>query len=360
MSALSADFEKRYPRGAIVRAAIERATDSFSVTVLFGPSGCGKTTILRCLAGLEKPDRGFVRYGGETWSDAATGVFVPPQQRGVGFLFQDYALFPHMTVAANVGYALHGEPRAARRRRVEEMLDVLQLSGLGARYPRELSGGQQQRVALARAVVRRPRLLLLDEPLSALDAPARGQLRRELRRMLSALAVPCFVVTHDRLEAMSLGDFAVVIDDGAVRQSGPLGEVFSRPADAGVARMVGVETVTPARVIETHDGLATLAVGTARVIAVSALLPGAEAILCVRGEDVTLQLAPLPGVSARNQLPGRVTSIHPEGPLLRIDLDCGFPLVALITKSAGETLSLYAGMNVTAQVKAPSMHVIAR
>src|SRR4051812_11766911 len=159
MSLLSADIEKRSPGGATIRAAFQRPADQFSATILFGPSGCGKTTILRCLAGLEKPERGHIRCGDDTWQDTTTSIFVPPQRRGVGFLFQDYALFPHLTVAANIAYGLQGHSATARQQKVHAMLDLIHLDGLEARYPAQLSGGEQQRVALARAVVLQPRLL---------------------------------------------------------------------------------------------------------------------------------------------------------------------------------------------------------
>src|SRR5262249_21059483 len=151
------------------------------ITVLFGPSGTGKTTALRCLAGLELPTEGTIEFNGELWLDRSTNRLVPPQARGVGLVSQDYALFPHLTVTGNIGFGLRAFARADRERRVAEMMTLFGLGGLERRLPRELSGGQQQRVALARAAARNPRLLLLDEPLSALDLPARRQVRTELR-----------------------------------------------------------------------------------------------------------------------------------------------------------------------------------
>ncbi len=357
---LSADFEKRYPGGPVIRAALEQPADRFSVTILFGPSGCGKTTVLRCLAGLERPERGHIRYANETWLDTSAGVFVPPQRRGVGFLSQDFALFPHLTVAANIDYGLHRLSRSERTRQLSDMLDLLQLTGLDGRYPNQLSGGQQQRVALARAIIRRPRLLLLDEPLSALDALTREQLRRELRRLLTEVSTPCFVVTHDRLEALSLGDYVIVLDDGQVRQAGPLEEVFSRPADLHVAQMVGVETVLPARIVRIDDGLATFAVGQAELVAVAPTAADGQVYLCIRGEDVTLQSGTVDQSSARNQLAARVVSLSNEGSLVRVALNCGFDLVALVTKPASAELSLHKGAMVTALIKAPAIHVIGR
>ncbi len=250
---LVADFEKRFPGGPLVQIQLRESVDDFSLTVLFGPSGSGKTTALRCLAGLERPDRGFIRFGGETWFDSERRILVPPQRRRVGYLFQDYALFPHLTIAQNIRYGLRRVGKTERLSRVAEIMDLLGLRGLENRYPQQVSGGQQQRVALARALVCRPRLLLLDEPLSALDVPTRGELRRQLRHWLEQLRMPGMLVTHDRIEALALGDHLVVLDAGKVRQRGQVHEVFSKPADLGVARIVGVDTVERATVERMPD-----------------------------------------------------------------------------------------------------------
>ncbi|HET9553080.1 MAG TPA: ABC transporter ATP-binding protein, partial [Anaeromyxobacteraceae bacterium] len=233
--ALSLDVVRRFPRGPLIAARASWPLGRDPVTVLFGPSGSGKTTVLRALAGLDRPEGGSIAFGDETWFDAGRRLFVPPQARGIGFLFQDYALFPHLSVAANVGFGLSGLPRAEREARVEEIAGRLGIRDLLPRRPAALSGGQRQRVALARALARRPRLLLLDEPLSALDAPTREALRGELRHLLESSGVPAVVVTHDRTEALALGDRLVVLVDGTVRQVGPVHEVFSAPVDAEVA-----------------------------------------------------------------------------------------------------------------------------
>lgn len=237
---LHAEFVRRFPGGARIQVdALELHPDG-GVTVLFGASGAGKSTVLRCLAGLERPDAGRIRFGTEDWFDAATRFFLPARRRQVGYVPQDYALFPHLNVAANVGYGLAATPLAERRVRVEEALGWLDLAGLERRLPRELSGGQQQRVALARAVVTRPRLLLLDEPLSALDGPTRGRLRGELGEELRRFRIPTLLVTHDRAEAMALGDRLVVLVEGRIAQSGRVREVMDSPANPAVAELLGV------------------------------------------------------------------------------------------------------------------------
>ncbi len=357
---LTFEIARRFPRGPAVdaRAAWPLSTDP--VTVLFGPSGAGKTTVLRALAGLDRPDAGSIAFGAETWFDGARGVFVPPQARGVGLLFQEYAIFPHLSVAANVGYGLFRLGRAERAARVEELAARLGIRELLPRHPAELSGGQRQRVALARALAPRPRLLLLDEPLSALDAPAREALRAELRRLLEGSGVPAVVVTHDRTEALALGDRLAVLVEGRIRQVGPVHEVVSAPADVEVARVVGTENVFPARLADRADGLVTVRAGAAELLAVD---PGGgdDAYACLRAAAVVLEPADDGHLSsARNRLAGAVVSRRDEGPLVRVTVECGVRLVALVTRASAERLALGPGRRVAAVVKAPSVRIVPR
>jgi len=244
---LTAHFTKRYPGGAVIHGALETPCRAHNITVLFGPSGCGKTTVLRSLAGLERPEEGRIRFGDELWFDSATGTHLTPQQRGIGFVFQDYALFPHLSVADNIGYALSSLPKKERRTRADEIMTRYGLASHARQFPRQLSGGQQQRVALARAVVRCPRLLLLDEPLSALDTALREDLRADLCEQLRALDLPVILVTHDRAEARLLGDQLIVMHGGCVQQAGKAGDVFSKPANAEAAKALGVSPNDGAR-----------------------------------------------------------------------------------------------------------------
>jgi molybdate transport system ATP-binding protein len=357
---LRADFTKKFSGGPVIHAeALEIA--GAGVTVLFGPSGSGKTTILRCLAGLEIPDAGEIFFGKETWFANGENL-VPPKDRHVGFVPQDYALFPHLTVAGNVAYGLKGRSVAEKRARVAELLSWLGLDGLDARLPATLSGGQQQRVALARAVARQPKLLLLDEPLAALDTPARNRLRGELRGLLRRLGIPTVFVTHDRLEALSLGDDLVVLDEGRIVQRGPVQEIFNKPASLTVAGIVAVETIQPGRVLELQDGLANVQVSQARLTAVAGDLPAGatEIFVCIRAEDVILSNAPEINSSARNCLSAVVRAIISEGPLTRIELDCGFRLTAILTKLACDEMALKEGTTVLALIKAPQIHLVPR
>ena len=340
---------KRLSKAFEVEADLRIPLRQAPVTVLFGPSGSGKTTLLRMLAGLERPDAGSIVFRQRPWFDAARAIHLPPQQRRAGFLFQDYALFPHLTVAENVAYA-------ASRETARKLLDTFGLAELGASKPRAISGGQQQRVALARALAAQPELLLLDEPLSALDAPTRSRTRHELRRMLLACGVPSIVVTHDRMEAVALGDWMAVMVEGRIRQTGPVQEVFRRPADLQVAESVGVENVLAAEIVGRESGLLSLQVGGARIQCVDSGETGAV-FACIRAEDVALTREMDRVSSARNRLAGRVRAVIPEGALARVELDCGFPLVAMVTAQSAGELALREGEHVSAVVKATSVHL---
>jgi molybdate transport system ATP-binding protein len=220
------------------------------VAVLFGPSGAGKTLTLQCLAGLITPDAGRIAVDGRVLFDRAAGIDLPAQARRVGYVFQGYALFPHLSVADNVGFGLRDRPRAERSRRVAAVVGQLGLDGLEHRYPRELSGGQRQRVALGRALAIEPALLLLDEPLSALDLPLRRALRDDLRALLSKIGTAAVVVTHDFTEAYRLADRIVVYDRGRVVQSAPRAELLWQPASEQVARIMGIPNVLHGTVVK--------------------------------------------------------------------------------------------------------------
>jgi molybdate transport system ATP-binding protein len=220
------------------------------VVTLFGPSGSGKSLTLHCLAGLIRPDRGRIVVDGRVFFDAAAGIELPPQARRVGYVFQSYALFPHLTVAENVGFGLRNRPRQQRQERTSVVLERLGLSGLGERRPSELSGGQRQRVALGRALAIDPALLLLDEPLSALDAPTRAGLRDELRGVLLDWGIPAVLVTHDFTEAYRLGDRIVVYDAGRVIQSALRSELLWQPASEAVARIMGIRNILHGTVVK--------------------------------------------------------------------------------------------------------------
>jgi iron(III) transport system ATP-binding protein len=228
-------------------AGLELTVPAGSLTAVLGPSGCGKTTLLRLVAGFERPDTGTIEIASRPV--AGGGAYVPPERRRVGMVFQDYALFPHLDVAGNVAYALGRRPDPAR---VDELLELVGLAGLGARRPHELSGGQQQRVALARALAQRPEVVLLDEPFSNLDAVLRAQVRGELRRILAESGVSGLLVTHDQEEALSLADHVAIMRAGVVEQAGTPEEVYLAPVSSWVASFLGAVDVIPGTAADGH------------------------------------------------------------------------------------------------------------
>jgi molybdate transport system ATP-binding protein len=356
---LVASFLRRYSPTVSVRADLELDAGANRVMVLFGPSGSGKTTIVRCLAGLDRPQEGFIRFGEDVWFDATAGINRPPQERRLAYVSQDYGLFPHLTVEQNVRFGMNAVGADAHDR-VATLLRAVHLEGMPGRLPAHLSGGERQRVALARALARDPRLILLDEPLAALDLPLRDPMRRELRQFLRSVNVPSVVVTHDRVDALTMGDLMAVLSGGYIHQVGPVHEVFSRPIDLAVAASVGVETVVPGDIVETTNGLVTVRVGASHIRVAQAGVITPSVFVCIRAEDVTLETSQRGDVSARNQLTGRVTAIQPEGAVVRVVVDCGLSLSALITRPACDELHLTEGSSVTAVVKATAVHLIPR
>lgn len=233
------DITKNYG-GKPVLKGISLPIRDHSLTTLLGPSGCGKTTLLRILAGLETPDAGAIYLGDRCVCSCTKKLWVPPEKRGIGFVFQDFALWPHMTVFENVAFGLRAQDRTENlKQEVERALSLVQLEQLADRYPSELSGGQQQRVAFARAIVLRPECILFDEPLSALDALLRVQMRQELRRLVTQLGITAVFVTHDQEEAMSISDAIAVLQDGAVEQVGTPQELYDHPKTLFTARFIG-------------------------------------------------------------------------------------------------------------------------
>ncbi len=270
------------------------------IFVLFGASGAGKTMTLNCIAGLVTPERGSVNLNGRVLFDSESRVILPTRERRIGYVFQNYALFPHLTVRENIAFGVRD---AEATRRVGEMLALTHLTDLAARSPAQLSGGQQQRVALARALAIQPDLLLLDEPFSALDAPTRMQLRHELRDLQREFDIPTIFVTHDMGEAYFLADRLAVMDAGSIIQIGSPGEVLRRPANLRVARAVGVKNILRG-VIESRTSETTrVRIGDAVVEAPpTAFEPGASVHLCLRAERVTLVRPERAQVSSRENL----------------------------------------------------------
>ena len=327
-----------------------------SWTVIFGPSGAGKSTVLRTLAGLDRSDKGLIKFGEETWEDTENQIFIPPQKRSVGLLFQDFALFPHMTVENNIIYNL-SLPKEEKQKRLKELISLFNLQGLEKRKPFSLSGGEKQKVAIARTVIRMPELLLLDEPLSSLDLPTREVLQRELKKVLKKLKIPTIFVTHDRTEAIIMGDLIVVMNDGKVVQMGEVDEVFARPADPSVAAIVGMENVLIGEIVDRSEGLVNIKVGKCTLVALDTGIIGPEVAVCIRAEEIILEKGNVPESSARNRFFGRIIDSSPQGVTVKLTLDCGFPLIVLITKRSFTDLSIQIGSELTASIKAQAIHI---
>jgi len=354
------DIQKKLPDGEIVFRTTAPLTRC--LTVLFGPSGSGKTTVLRCIAGLEKPDRGIIRCGDETWYASADGRFVPPQDRRIGFCFQNHALFPHLSVRRNISYNLPDPESRETGRRITELMTRFHLQGLEHRHAHALSGGEKQRVALARALTRRPRLLLLDEPFTALDSPTRRQLQKELRHQLSGFDAPIFLVTHDRTEALTLGDRMIVLDKGKILQAGSIHEVFSKPNQKRTAEIVGMENVFPGTVVENRDGRVHVKVydhPLTNHLLTAVADPGVtgKVMVGIRAEDIVLAKPGRAKTSARNRWRGTVLSIVREDYVMRVTVDCGFIVSALITREACADMGLAESREVDLSVKATAIHL---
>jgi iron(III) transport system ATP-binding protein len=279
-----------------------RAVDDVSLTIpegefvtLLGPSGCGKTTTLNCVAGLERPDAGRITVGTAVLTDVVRGVILPPERRDLGMVFQSYALWPHMNVADNLafGLRLRKVPRAEIATRIKSTLELVELAGLEKRYPYQLSGGQQQRVALARAVVAQPRVLLLDEPLSNLDAKVRERARFWLRDLQRRLGITAIYVTHDQAEALAISDRIAVMSEGRVLQYAPPSDVYERPRSRFVAEFIGRSSFLPGVVVGASGGriqVRLVASGTVLSAATAGprLATGDRVVLAVRSERIDM------------------------------------------------------------------------
>ncbi len=322
---------------------------------VLGPNGSGKSTLLRCLAGLLAVDEGFVRVDGVTLDNPAEGRFVPAEQRPIGVVFQDYLLFPNLSAVENVAFGLRaaGTPRRQARQAALDWLGRVGLGDHAEHRPGELSGGQAQRVALARALIRDPRVLLLDEPLAALDVSIRGEVRRDLRRHLDSFGGMTVLVTHDPVDAYALADRVVILEAGTITQQGSLTEVTTHPRSAYVAELVGLNLVAG----ELNDHTLTTDTGGA-VVTADAIGDG-PAFVAVRPQSVALHRHHPEG-SARNVWPVVVGDIDVHHDRVRVRLDGDVPLVAEVTATAVAELDVRPGEPMWASVKATEVAVYRR
>ena len=339
------------------------------VLVLFGPSGAGKTTTLRAIAGLVRPEEGRVELGGRVVYDSAVYISVPVHRRQIGYLTQQYHLFPHLNVAGNIAYGLPDRRQPDARGKVERLAKMLRLEGLEDRRTWQLSGGQQQRVALARALATNPQLLLLDEPFASLDNELRRELRRGLRAMLVDSPIPVLLVTHDREEALALGDSVQVIDGGRIVDRGETLQVLGQPGRGRVARLAGVENLLTMTVESRNpqDGTMICTGGGVKLEIPLDAAPSGQSdgpqqreniTVGIRSSDIILASEEPRGTSARNRIPGAVASVDPRPPGYEVTLDCGVRIRAQVTGAAMSEMGIRPGQNVWAVFKASSCFLV--
>jgi molybdate transport system ATP-binding protein len=338
------------------------------ITVLFGASGAGKTTLLDSIAGLQKPDAGRISLHDRVLFDSEKQINLSPGRRSIGYVFQDLALFPHLSVEANVEYGLSGIKVAERNARVEKMLEGLGISSLRERRPAELSGGERQRVALARALVTEPSVLLLDEPLAALDLPVKVKIADDLRRSIQSLPIPVLYVTHSRDEVFMLGEKMIVLEKGKIVAQGTPHQVMNVPRSETIAQLAGFENIFDAEVTSIHEdrGTMTCRVGSlrfesARVELETPLVrtePGAKMRVGISAGDILLATAAPVGLSARNILPGRLVSLSQRDVIVVARVDCGVEMSVHLTLGARDSLGLTPGRPVWLVVKTHSCHLL--
>ncbi len=331
------------------------------ITVLFGPSGAGKTSLLRAIAGILAPDQGKITLGQQTYFDSTAGINLPIQQRKVGVVFQNYLLFPHLTAQQNVVYGMDGETDQAKRARAGQMLALLGIDYTADRYPRQLSGGEQQRVALARALASDPAILLLDEPLSAVDSAARGRLLEEILGVQRRSKIPFIYVTHNHAEAVRIGDYLFVVHGGRIVQAGSPLEVFNTPQSLAVARVVGTENVFVGQVVEHHR-----AEGVTRVDLQGCEIeasyhdrpPGTSVTIGIRSEDILVSREQVTQTSAKNVLAGVVREIVYTAEGIELMVDCGVDFKVGITVGSVQSMNLQPGQRVYLLIKARACHFL--
>jgi molybdate transport system ATP-binding protein len=332
------------------------------ITMLFGPSGAGKTTLLDCIVGLLDPDGGRIAIGDSTLFDSGKRINTPAAQRHIGYVFQSLALFPHLTVEGNVGYGLDRLSSAERARRSSAILDAFHIEQLRHRRPDAISGGERQRVALARALVTDPCLLLLDEPLSALDAAVKKSIMDDLRAWNDSHRIPILYVTHSREELFALGERVIALEQGRVVAQGDPHQVLSAPRQETVAQLAGFENIFDATVTAVHEESGTMTCGAGASTDLEIPLGhgsvGDKIRVAIRAGDILLAISEPHGLSARNCLPGRVISLARRDYLVVARVDCGAEFEVHVTPAAEHSLGLKAGTKVWLVIKTHSCHLV--
>jgi molybdate transport system ATP-binding protein len=343
-----------------LNAAIEVSP---GITILFGPSGAGKSTLLDSIAGLVTPNAGKIVAGGESLFDYERAVNVPPQRRQIAYVFQSLALFPHMSVEANVAYGLADLGQQERRRRANEILTAFRIDGRSRQKPGEISGGEKQRVALARSLVTRPRVLLLDEPLTGLDAELKHALVDDLRAWNAANSIPILYVTHDREEVDALGERVIAMDHGRVIGEGTPLEVLDSPRRGPLAQAAGFENIQSGVVVDLGetDGVMRVRLDKSACeieVPLGHAGVGSRVTIAIRAGDILLAVEKPAGLSARNILEGRILTMEQRGTMVVVGVDCGAIFTVHLTPGAVRTLRLASGLPVWLVLKTHSCHFV--
>jgi molybdate transport system ATP-binding protein len=333
------------------------------ISILFGPSGAGKSTLLDCIAGLAQPDEGRIAIDGDVIFDSDEKINVLPQQRRVAYVFQTLALFPRMTVEANVAYGLPHAPERARDERVSEILKMFRVEQFRQRKPREISGGEQQRVALARSLVTQPRVLLLDEPLTGLDAELKGSIIDDLRAWNAAHKIPILYVTHSREEVDALGERVIALEHGRIVSEGTPREVLDSPRRRRLAQAAGFENLLSGTVLDLRepDGVMRVRLANAACeieVPLGHAAPGDRVRVAIRAGDILLATEPPRALSARNILEGKIASLEHRGTLVIARVDCGVIFTVHVTPGAERVLALAVGKKVWLVLKTHSCHFV--
>src|SRR5450755_4912753 len=332
-------------------------------TILFGASGAGKTTVLDCVAGLQKPESGYIAAGDATLFDSEKGIDLPARSRNIGYLFQTLALFPHMTVRQNIAYGLSSLDRRERDGRISEIADSFGIFDFFERRPFEISGGERQRVALARALVTQPRALLLDEPLTALDAVTKTRILDDLRGWNARNAVPILYVTHQREEVYALGNRVLVLEAGKLIADGTPHEVLSRPQFESVAQLAGFENIVECSVVASHveQGTMTCRIAGTDVsldVPLSRVDTARPVRVGIRAGDILVATSLPQGLSARNVIAGSIVSLRQQDVTVIAEIDCGTRFMVHLTPGACRSLNLEVGKQLWMVVKTYSCHVL--
>jgi molybdate transport system ATP-binding protein len=336
---------------------------SCGITILFGPSGAGKSTMLDCVAGLTKPDAGRIVAGGEVLFDFVEGIDLPAQKRRIAYVFQTLALFPHLSVEENVAYGLSALHEEERRGRVEEILSAFRVESLRKQKPGDISGGEKQRIALARSLVTEPRVLLLDEPLTGLDAELKSAIVDDLRAWNAAKRIPILYVTHSREEVDALGERAIAIENGRVVSAGAPMDVLDAPRRKRLAQAAGFENLLDGTVLDLReaDGVMRVRLGETPCeieVPLGYAAAGDRVRVAIRAGDILLATEQPHGLSARNVIEGRIVSLEPRGTMVIARVDCGVTFSVRVTPGAVRALELAAGRRVWVVLKTHSCHLV--